>query len=137
MPLSNHYKYQLMAKKIDFANDVFKIVLMDNTFTFDIDADAVLANVSADILADGYGYTVGTLTFTSLTEDDTNDRAEALFADFTWTASGGSIGPANGAVIYDDTTADDTIVGFIDFGTAQTATDGGSFKISNIKVRTS
>ena len=137
MPLSNHYKYQLMAKKVDFANDVFKIVLMDNSFTFDIDAHPDLASVSANVLTPGNGYAVGTLVFDSLTEDDTNDRAEAIFDDFTWTAAGGSIGPSNGAIIYDDTTADDTIVGYIDFGSAQTATDGGTFKIANIKVRTS
>ena len=137
MPLSNHYKYQLMAKKIDFLTDVFKMALVDNSFTFDQDADATLANVSAELLTAENGYAVATLVLDSLTEDDTNDRGECIFDDYTWTASGGSIGPSNGAVIYDDTTTDDTIVGYIDFGSAQTATDGGTFKIANIKIRTS
>ena len=137
MPLSNHYKYQLMKKLVDFSADVFKIVLMDNTFTFDKDAHAALANVSADVLADGNGYSTGTLANAALVEDDTNDRGECTFDDFTWTASGGAIGPSNGAIIYDDTTSDDTVVGYIDFGSAQTATDGGTFKIANIAVRTS
>ena len=117
--------------------DVFKIVLMDNAFTFDKDTHATLANVSANVLADGYGYAEGTLVLDSVTEDDVNDRAEAIFDDYTWTASAGSIGPSNGALIYDDTTGDDTVIGFVDFGSAQTATDGGTFKVANIKIRLS
>lgn len=136
MPLSNHYKYQVMKGEIAFLTDTFKIVLMDNTFTFDIDAHATLADVAADLLTEANGYTAATLANVALTEDDTNDRGEASWDDQVWTASGGSIGAANGAIIYDDTTSDDTIVGYLDFGASQIATDGGTFTISNIKVRT-
>jgi hypothetical protein len=127
----------LLIGNIDFANDVFKIILMDSSFVFNIDDDSILASVSAEVLADGNGYAAGLLVLDSVTEDDTNDRGSAVFDDFTWTAAGGSIGPSNGAIVYDDTTADDTIIGFIDFGTAQTATDGGTFKIANIEFRLS
>lgn len=139
MPLSNHYKHELMDGNIDFNAHAFKIMLMNSAYSFIVDDHAIWSDVSASELADGHGYSTGgaSLTLSTLSEDDTNNRAEASFADVTWTASNGSIGPSSGAIIIDDTHASDCIVGFIDFGGAQTATDGGSFKITNIKVRAS
>lgn len=138
--LSNHYKFQLVSGNIDWDTDSFKIILMATAFTFDKDAHATYANVSASELATGNGYTQNTKTLpaATVTEDDTNDRAEITFAadpDIQWTASGGSIGPSPGAIIFDDTTTDDTIVGYIDFGSDQTATDGGTFTIDSITIR--
>jgi hypothetical protein len=124
-----------MVGAIDFLNDSFIMVLMDDTFAFDQDVHATLADISANMLPDGNGYSPAAMVVDSVEEDDTNDRGEAIFQDVSWTASGGNIGPSNGAIIYDDTVADDTVVGFIDFGTAQMATDGGVFRITNIRVR--
>lgn len=138
--LSNHYKYQLQNGNIDWGNDSYKIILMATGFTFDIDADATYSDISASELATGNGYTQNTKTLgaATVTEDDTNDRSEVTFAgspNVQWTASGGSIGPSPGAAIFDDTTSDDTVVGYIDFGSDQTATDGGTFVVDNIAVR--
>ena len=56
--LSNHWKYQLAKKQVDVNADTFKIILMNDTFAFDKDAHATLADVisspSAE-LATGYG----------------------------------------------------------------------------------
>lgn len=136
--LSNHYKFQLMSANIDFDADTFKAALAATTFTFNIDSHATYTDVSASELANGNGYTTGgvTLTGVSVTEDDTNDRASVTWSNAQWTASGGSIGPSPGMFIIDDTSADDTIVGYIDFGSDQTATDGGTFTVSSITVRT-
>lgn len=87
-----------------------------------------------DELATGNGYTQDTKTqaFT-LTEDDTDDRAEvAADATITWTAAGGDIGPTPGAILYDDTSADDTIICYINFGGNHTAADGSPFNIANL-----
>ena len=138
--LSNHYKYQLQNGEIDWGADSFKINLMATGFTFNKDTHATWSDVSASELAGGNGYTQNTKTLpaATVTEDDTNDRSEVTFAadpDIQWTASGGSIGPSPGAIIMDDTTTDDTIVGYIDFGSDQTATDGGTFTIDSIAIR--
>ena len=135
--LSNHYKYKKMVGAIDFVNNTFIMVLMNDSYTFDQDNHGTLGDVTGSILPDGNGYSAATMSIVDVIEDDTNDRAEASFNDIEWTASGGNIGPSNGAIIYNDTTSDDTIVGFIDFGTAQMATDGGVFRITNIKIRES
>lgn len=134
--LSNHFKFQLASGEIDFDANTFKIILMNTTFAFDKDADATLADVTADQLATQFGYTQDTKTLAnvSVSEDDANDKATITWDDVTWTASGGSIGPSGAACIYDDTTSDDTIVGCIDFGEDVTAADGINFQIKDIQI---
>lgn len=139
---SNKLKYLLASKIIDFANDSFKIILMDTGFTFDKDSHHGYADVSASELSTGNGYTANTKTLAgvAVTEDDTDDRCEITWSNVTWTASGGAIGPSPGAIIFDDTVTtptDDPIVGYIDFGGDQTQADGGTATISNIEVRIS
>jgi len=136
LTLSNHYKYQLMDGKIDLSADTLKIILMNTTFAFDKDADATLSDVTADQLATNYGYTQDdeTLTTPSLTEDDSNDKGHFSCDDVTWTAAGGDIGPTGAAIIYDDTTSDDTVVGCIDFGVDFTIPNGSSFLIKDIEI---
>lgn len=138
--LSNHFKFQLASGNIDFDAHTFKIILMDDTFAFDKDAHATLADISASEIPTGNGYTQQnkTLANVSVTEDDANDKAAVAWDDVTWTASGGDLGGAGqkigSAVIYDDDAADDTVIGCIDFGTDYTIPDSSSLQIQNIKV---
>ena len=141
--LSNKIKFLLASKVIDFANDSFKIILMDTGFTFNKDTHHGYADVSASELATGNGYTQNTKTLANVavSEDDTDDRCEITWDNVQWTASGGSIGPTPGAIIFDDTvvaagvTIADPVVGYIDFGGDQTQADGGIATISNVEVR--
>lgn len=137
---SNKIKYLLATKVIDFANDVFKIILMQSGFTFNKDTHHAYADVSGSELGTANGYTAGgnTLAGVSVIEDDTNDRTEITWNNTTWTASGGPIGPSPGAIIYDDTVAAPTakpLVQYIDFEGDQTQADGGTATISNIETR--
>jgi len=138
--LSNKIKYLLASKAIDFANDSFKIILMDTGFVFNKDTHHAYANISAYELATGNGYTQNTKTLAgvTVTEDDTDDRCEITWDNVQWTASGGSIGPTPGAIIFDDTVTTptaDPVVGYIDFGGEQTQVDGGVATIANVEVR--
>lgn|SRR5574337_212299 len=92
-----------------------------------------------DELATGFGYTQNTKLsgVMTITEDDALDVGDADFPTVTWTAAGGSIGPASGALLYDDSTSDDTIIGHFDFGGDQTATDATTFNLAAGKLRTS
>ncbi len=90
-----------------------------------------------DELAIGFGYTqdvklTGVIT---LAEDDVNDRGDGTFPTVTWTAAGGSIGPTPGAIVYDDASPDNTILGYINFGAEETATDGTTFDIAAGTIR--
>ena len=95
-----------------------------------------MSDVTSDQLSTANGYTQNdkTLANVSVTEDDENDKGKVTWNDVTWTASGGSIGPTGAAIIYDDTAADDTVVGCIDFGADYTIPDGSSFQLQNLEV---
>ena len=126
-----------MVGEVKFSSPhVFKVILMNTTFAFNKDTHATLANVTADQLATNYGYTQNTkeLANMAVTEDDTNDKAYVTWDDATWTASGGSIGPTGAAIIYDDTSSDDTVVGCADFGADYTVTTGTNFTLQNIQI---
>ncbi len=138
---SNKIKFLLATGAINFATNSFKIILMATGFVFDKDTHHGYADVSASELATGFGYTQNTKTLTgvsAIAEDDTDDRMEVTWANATWTASGGSIGPSPGAIIFDDTVTTptaDPIIGYIDFGGDQTQVDGGAAIIENIEFR--
>jgi hypothetical protein len=137
--LSNHWRYQLGKKMVDVSADTFKIILMDDTFVFDKDAHATLNDVISSPsheLPTNYGYTQQNkaLSGGSWAEDDTEDKGIRTFDNVTWTASGGNIGPTGSAIIYDDTSADKTVVGCIDYGTDYTIPDGASFQIQAPKI---
>jgi len=137
---SNKLKFLLASKVVDFANDSFKIILMASGFVFNRDTHHGYADVSGSELPTANGYTANTkvLTGVAVTEDDADDRCEITWANVQWTATGGSIGPTSGAIIFDDTVITplaDPIVGYIDFGGDQTQADGGTATVSNVEVR--
>jgi hypothetical protein len=140
--ITNKCLYLMAKKVIDFSGDSFKIILMKSGFVFDPDTHHGYADVSANELATGYGYTQNTkvLTGVTVTEDDTNNRCSITWSNVTWTASAGSIGPTPGAIIFDDTVTTptaDPIIGYIDFGGEQTEADGGVATLSSIEFRLS
>ena len=134
--VSNNFRLLLATKIVDFSADTFKIILMQEGFVFNPDTHDLLANVSASEVANGFGYTTGgnTLAGVAVTQNDTDDRVYVTWNNTSWTAAAGDIGPACGAVIYDDTVVNDPLVGFIDFLGSYTEPDGGIATIANIKV---
>lgn len=137
---SNFWKYQLGKKLVDVSADTFKIILMDDTFVFDPDVHATLADVIASPskeLATEFGYTqqAKELAGGAWAEDDPGNQGIRTFDTVNWIASGGAIGPIGCAIIYDDSTGSvsppvsPTVVGCIDFGEDFTVPDGSSFQI--------
>ena len=113
---------------IDMDGDTFKIEL-HNAYTFSAAHDE-RADVSGTALATGNGYTNPGQNLASVTWSQTSGTTTGDAADVTWSASGGSIGPATEAIIYSDTSTNDKLVCDIDFGGSQTAGDGTDFKIT-------
>lgn len=145
---SNHFKFQVGKKLVEMDTDVVKVILMKTGFTFNKDTHATITDVTAsptNELANGSGYTTGgqTVAGGTWTEDDTNDEGTRTFTDVTWTAAGGDIGPTPGAIYYDDTTADDTIIcyqQFMDSASPQaaeekTAQNGDSITLDDPQIR--
>lgn len=134
---SNRFKVELAQGNIDLDGDSIRGILMNNAFTFNPDSHETLSDVSANELANGNGYTTNgqVLAGAIVAEDEANDEADITFSDLTWTASGGSIGPSNGILIYDDTHASDVVIGYAAFTSAITAADGVDFVVSSIQMQ--
>lgn len=134
--ISNHAKHEIVAGNVDFDADSFLVMLMDSAFTFNKDTHNSAKACLANQIASGNGYISGgtALTGVILTEDDANDRASVEWSAVSWTASGGPITEIKAAVIIDDTTTDDTVIGCIDFGTLYTIPDGSSLEIQDITL---
>jgi len=96
--------------------------------------DAVLADLTE--IAAGNGYTAGGVALTITSSGQTSGTYILVVTDPDFTASGGSIGPFQYAVLYNDTpTAPaDPLIGWWDYGTAGTITDGNKFTVDTSAV---
>lgn len=135
---SNEFKDLIGRKIISFPADVFKIILMASGFTFDRANHDVYADVLANELPTGAGYTAGgqALGGVVITRDDINNEERVTWNNVMWLATGGDL-VAQGAIIFDDTVTTpvaDPVVGYIDFGAPITTFDTGSFTVANISV---
>ena len=138
----NSFKKAILEGDIIGAADTFKIILMKAAFVFDVDAHHAYADVIANEVANGLGYTTGgaTLSTATIAANNTVNTGTITWPQVSWTASGGSL-VASGAIIYDDTTATgdgcdhtDAIVSYIDFGGTTTITDGLILRVTNVSV---
>jgi len=133
----NHAKYMLATKKIDLANDVIKAVLLDPAFVFYKNLHGTLADITANQLATGYGYTQNsdTIANQAVAEDNVVDAAVLTADTVTWHAVGGIIGPFRSVAFYDDTTDDDTVLCCVDLGEDVSIVDGSDFSVTNVSLK--
>lgn len=114
----------LGLKKHDLNADTLKIYLSNAVPSASLDAVKVdLAEITA-----GNGYTAGGED-TLNTYTETAGTGSCVGTDVTWTASGGSIGPFQYVVLYNDTQTvpADPLIGWWDYGSALTLNAGESF----------
>lgn len=135
--IANNFRVLLAQGSVDFDANTFKAIAMKEGFIFNKASHDLYADVSASEQGTGFGYTVGgaTLSGVAVAQNDTDNRADITWNNITWTASGGDVGPLAGVIIYDDSIANDPIVGYIDFGGAYTVADGGTATVANVRVR--
>ena len=137
--ISNTFKGMLLKGQMSIA-DSYKIILMQDGFTFNNATDFAYANISANELATAYGYTAGgiALTGATVTVDQSLGVAKLAWTNAQFNASGGSL-VTSGAIIYNDSTATgdgdnytDAIVMYIDAGGTLIATDGTPLIVHDI-----
>lgn len=115
----------------DMNSDTFKVSLHTSTYAPNAATHTVYADLTNE-LSTANGYTSGGGTMAGVTWVHSGAVATFDANDQSWTASGGSIGPARYAVIRKSGTANgrvDPLVGYVDFGADNTATDGNPFTI--------
>ena len=99
--------------------------------------DMVTVESNDEIVAEN-GYSAGGASLTSpvLTENDTTDKAVFTCADVDITATGGDLDPTPGAILYDNTNTEKTIIGYLDFDGDYTLVEDASLRLSNLKIET-
>ena len=107
----------------DFDAHTFKVAL---TNTAPVNTNTVLANITQ--VANGNGYTTGG-TATSMSTSTSSGTAKVTGTDVVFTASGGSVGPFRYAVLYNDTSASDSLMSWWDYGSSVTLADTETFTV--------
>lgn len=122
--LYNQTRKKFSNNEVTLAN--VKVMLLDDSATYTA-SDTNISAVSSNQVS-GNGWTSGGEAIGSLAWSIVNtNEAKLDGTDVSATASGGSIGPAYKAAIYDSGTSD--ILFFIDFGGSKEAAVGTSFLI--------
>lgn len=121
-------KYQkgveALVEGINAGSDAWKVALSNRTPV--VATDSNLA--SAVEISAGNGYTAGGNAATTSSSTQTSGTYKlVLNSPTTWTATGGSIGPFQYAILYDSTT--DNLIGYWDYGSAVTLSVGESFSV--------
>jgi len=121
----NSFVEALAEKKHDLGADTLKVLLTNTAPVATNSVKADLTEISA-----GNGYTAGGNTASVTSSAQTSGTYKLVLGDpASWTASGGSIGPFQYAVLYNDTAASDELIGWWDYGSAVTLADGESFAV--------
>ena len=100
------------------------------------------AEVNVTVLSDDEHATVGgyvqntkVLTGQVVSENDVDNCAYMTCANVTWTGAGPGFGPSPGALLFDDTVADKTIIGYLDFDGDQTIPAADDLVLAGIRIK--
>lgn len=128
-----HVFVEDLAEKVhNLGSDTLKVYLSNaapNAATHTA-YDGVTGTTGPAEIAAGNGYTAGGNTAAITSSAQTSGTYKLVLSDpATWTASGGSIGPFQYVVLYNDTAASDQLIGWWDYGSAVTLADTESFAV--------
>lgn len=124
----DEFKLNVTNTNINLSSDTFKVALTNtapNAATHD-----ELADVTQITAANGYSS--GGTALTTVTWAETGAGTgiwQFTSADVVFTASGGSIGPFRYAVLYSDTSTNDKLVGYLDYGSSISVSDTNTFTV--------
>lgn len=122
----NVFVEDLAEKVHNLGADTLKVALTNTAPN--ASTHAGLADISQ--ISAGNGYTTGGNTASVTSSSQTSGTYKLVLGDpATWSASGGTIGPFRYAVLYNDTSTGDRLIGWWDYGTSITLSDGESFTV--------
>lgn len=129
--MATYNKFQQFSEDLvegvhDFDAHTFKVYLSNAAPS--ASADAVKADMAE--ISGGNGYTSGGAT-TTIATSETGGTTTVTGTEVTWTATGGSIGPFQYAVLYNDTPTSpaDPLIAWFDYGSALTLLVGESLTV--------
>jgi len=100
------------------------------TLAFSNSAPNVATNtILGDISEIGYGNLATSRALTTSSSSQTGGTYSLVLADWVGTASGGSVGPFQYVILYNDTPTDDPLIAYYDYGSAVTLQDSETFTV--------
>jgi hypothetical protein len=118
---------KLIETAFNAGTDTWKIALSNTEPT--VATDDELADI--DEIDGLYGYTAGGAAVTvNVAAQSGGTYTVTLTGDITWTAGGGTIGPFQYFVLYNDTLAGDPLILYWDYGSAISVTNGNNITLS-------
>jgi len=121
----NSFVSDLAQKVHNLNSDTLKILL---TNAAPLATNTIKGNITE--IAAGNGYTAGGTAASFVSGNNTSGTYRLILSPVSWTASGGSIGPFEWAVLYNSSAASGNLIGWWDYGTAITLTNGNTFTVS-------
>lgn len=127
----NCFTEDLAEKKHDLGSDTLKVFLTNtepNTSTHTA-YDGTTGTTGPAEVAAGNGYTAGGKTATVTSSSQSSGTYTLVCSDpEAWTATG-SVGPFRYAVLFNDTATGKNLIGWWDYGTSLTLSDGETFRV--------
>lgn len=120
----NSFVEAVAEKAHNLGSDTLKILLTNTAPSAANTQKSDLTEIGA-----GNGYTAGGTQAVQSSSAQTGGIYKLVVNDVTFTASGGSIGPFRYAVLYNDTSAGDLLIGWWDYGSSITLADGEDFVV--------
>jgi len=108
----------------NLSSDTIKVMLTNTAPTASDSQKADLTEISG-----GNGYSAGGETLSNVSSTRSGGTYTFNADDLVITASGGSIGPFQYAVLYNDTATSDELIGWVDHGSAVTLADTETFTL--------
>ena len=121
----NSFVSDVATKVHNLNSDALKVML---TNTAPVATNTVKSNITEISAANGY--VAGGQTATFVSGNNASGTYRLILQPVQWTASGGSIGPFEYAVLYNSTAVSGNLIGWWDYGTAVTLTNGNTFTVS-------
>jgi hypothetical protein len=121
----NSFKAAIASKVHNLGADTLKFMLTNT-------APSLANTVKADLteITAGSGYTAGGTAVTVSSSAQSGGTYSLVLAACTFTAAGGTIGPFRYVILYNDTAANDELIGYVDYGASYTLPDGQPFTIT-------
>jgi hypothetical protein len=120
----NAFVNDLASKVHNLGADTLKVML---TNTAPAAGNAVKADITE--IAAGNGYSAGGTQATLVSSAQSGGTYTLKLNNVTFTASGGAIATFRYAVLYNATPANGNLIGWYDYGTTVSVTNGNSFQV--------
>lgn len=119
----NSFVEELAEKAHNLGSDTLKVMLSNTAVNATFTDTSHVTEISAE-----HGYDAGGSTVTVTSSAQSGGTYSLIADDLVFTATNGTIGPLRYAVLYNDS-ADDKLIGWWDYGSSITLSDGETLTI--------